>query len=103
DLGAPEAAWVAGAVPPLMVRGHYLAGDAAERGNRGDDPLADPRMLADLVDLVRRQRARLHQRRVRDADHPDVVKTEAVRELRIQHQLGRDLFRELQGELRHAR
>ena len=51
DLGAAQTARIARTVPALVVAGDHLAGEAAERGDRGDDALAQPRMLADLVEL----------------------------------------------------
>ena len=60
-------------------------------------------MLADLVQLGRCERPLLRQRRGRDADHADVVQPEAVRELRIQDQLGRAGLGQQERELCHAR
>ena len=60
-------------------------------------------MLPDLVDLGRGEGAGLDQRRVRDADHSDVVHAETVRKLRLEYQLGCDLLGEQKAELSYAR
>ncbi len=60
-------------------------------------------MLAHLVEFGGRQRSGLQKRRVRDTDHPDVVQAEAVRELRVESDLGRDLLGEGESKLGHAR
>ncbi len=102
DLDTAKPARIPGAVPALVVAGDHLTRETAELRNRRDDALAEPRMLADLVQLCRRECAGLEQRRVGDADHPDVVQPEAVRELGLEGELGRDVLREVQRELRHA-
>ena len=83
DLLGLEAARVAGAVPLLVVRADHLAREPIQVRRVGDDPLAEPRMLADLVQLAFVQRPLLEQDRVRHGEHADVVEPEAVLELRV--------------------
>ena len=67
-----------------------------------DDALAQPRVLADLADLVGRQWTLLHEHVRRDRDHADVVQPETAGELRIVEEFGLDLLGELTGETHDA-
>ena len=62
DLRAAQTAGIAGSVPALVVARDHLAGEAAERRDGSNDPLAEPRVLANLVELRGRQRARASAR-----------------------------------------
>ena len=103
NLGAAKAARIAEAVPALVMGRDHVARRLSERRHRRDDALAEPRVLVDLVDLGRRERPLLRQRRVRDADHADVVQPEPVGELRVQDQLGRARLGQRERELCDAR
>src|SRR4029079_13291565 len=98
DVEPTEAARIAAAVPAFVVARDHLPREAVQRRDRGDDALAQPRVLANLVDLGGVEWAELEQRRAADADHADVVQAEAERELRVVQDLGRSPAREQQRE-----
>ena len=83
--------------------GDHLARDPVETRDGSDDPLAEPRVLADLVDVRRGQHPALREGGARDADHADVVEPEAERDLGVFKQLGRRELGQLERQLRHSR
>src|SRR5437773_2897523 len=62
-----QAVWVAGAVNPLVVV-QDAGQQVADRPQVRQDPIANYYVFLDVVELLRRQRARLVQDRVVDAD-----------------------------------
>jgi hypothetical protein len=91
---------VAGAVPTLVVEGDHLARDALQMWDAGDQLLAERRVELHLPLLRRGQLHRLQQDRVRDPDLADVVQEEAVAQLGVGRELGRDGEGELECERR---
>src|SRR5712691_7446483 len=91
--------WVAGAVPAFVVCCDDVAGEAAEVGDSAEDLLSERDVAAHLLELVLVEWSWLEYDAVGDADLADVVQEEAVFELGVVCELGRDLFGEAEGEL----
>ena len=93
---------IPGAVPLLVVARDHLSREAVHALERRDDALAEPRMLANLVQLVGREWALLREDVDRDPDHPDVVQPEPCGELGVGRELGRDRLGKPASEPRDA-
>ena len=83
--------------------GDHLARDPVETRDGSDDPLAEPRVLADLIDVRGGQNRPLRQGGARDADHADVMEAKAERDLGVVQQLWRRGLGQLERQLRHTR
>src|SRR6266545_2734456 len=81
DLLAAEAARVAAAVEPLLVREHHLGG-ALEEVDRAEDVIADLRVALHLAPLGVVELPGLQEDRVGHADLADVVEEGAAPEIR---------------------
>jgi hypothetical protein len=77
DLRAPQAIGIAAAVPALVVVADDLA-HPAEKGHGRQNLLAHHRVALDDLELLRGQRPRLVEDRVRHRDLADVVEDRPV-------------------------
>src|SRR5262249_8085489 len=98
DLVANEPVGIAVTVEPLVTVAHDRP-HLFEPVDRGDDLLAELRVSLDDLALRGRQRSRLRQDRLRDADLPDVVEERAELEPLQRCALETELPADLQGEV----
>ncbi len=90
DVAAVLAPRIPPAVPTLVVRPDHLPTKPVQPRHVRHDPLAEPRMLANLVELSGRQRCALQHHSVGHREHPDVVQPATVFETSVLKQLGCD-------------